>query len=234
MLELRQVQAAYGGTRILHGVDLSLKAQQRIAVLGRNGAGKTTLLRAILGLVPVSRGTMTFEGQDLTEMQVHQRAKIGIGYVPQGRQVFPKLTVADNLRAAAYGVGARDAEARLTSVLEELPVLGKKSDMRAESLSGGQQQMLAIGRALMIRPRLLLLDEPSEGIQPSIVDQIGDKILQLNAERGITVLLVEQNLEFAAEVVEDAYILDKGEVARQLPASEVLQDTDLQREYMGV
>lgn len=234
MLELRQIQAAYGDTRILHRIDLTVQTGQRVAVLGRNGVGKTTLLRTILGLVPVSGGSMTFEDRDLTAMPVHQRAQVGIGYVPQGRQVFPKLSVIDNLRAAAYGVGARDVGARLASVFDEFPVLDDKSGVRAESLSGGQQQMLAIGRALMIQPRLLLLDEPSEGIQPSIIDQIADKILRLNAERGITVLLVEQNLEFAAEVVEDAYILDKGAVARQLPASAVLEDTDLQREYMGV
>lgn len=234
MLELRQVQAGYGGTRILHGVDLSLEEGRRIAVLGRNGVGKTTLLRTVLGLVPLAGGTMRFEGRDLAKMSVHERAHARIGYVPQGRQAFPKLSVLDNLRAAAYGVRAKDADRRVDAVFDEFPVLADKAQVKAESLSGGQQQLLVIGRALMIEPRLLLLDEPSEGIQPSIVDQIGDKLLDLNAEQGITVLLVEQNLEFAAEVVEDAYILDKGEVARRLPASQVLQDTDLQREYMGV
>ncbi|MGH3441449.1 MAG: ABC transporter ATP-binding protein [Nitriliruptorales bacterium] len=234
MLELRRVQSAYGGTRVLRGVDLALESGRRIAVLGRNGAGKTTLLRTIIGLVPLAGGSMTFDGQDLSTLPVHERAHRGIGYVPQGRQVFPDLSVADNLLAAAYGVGASDADTRLASVLAEFPALRDKHAARAGSLSGGQQQMLAVGRALMSQPRLLLLDEPSEGIQPSIVDQIGDKILQLNEEWGITVLLVEQNLEFAAAVVEDAYILDMGEVARQLPAADVLEDIDLQREYMGV
>jgi ABC-type branched-subunit amino acid transport system ATPase component len=154
--------------------------------------------------------------------------------VPQGREVFPALSVLDNLRVAAYGSRRPNWSVRLEELLDEFPLLAEKRDARAGSLSGGQQQILAVARALMTEPRVLLLDEPSEGIQPSIIDQIVDTIRAMNAERGISVVLVEQNLDVAAELAGRAYVMEKGRIVRELPPRDVLQDRDLQREYMGI
>jgi urea ABC transporter ATP-binding protein UrtE len=234
MLKLEQVYAGYGGTLVLQGLSLVVGVGEIVAVLGRNGVGKSTMLKAIQGVIPTSSGRVTLDGEDLAHLPAHVRARRGLAYVPQGREVFPALSVLDNLRVAAYGSRRPNWSVRLQELLDEFPLLAAKRDARAGSLSGGQQQILAVARALMTEPRVLLLDEPSEGIQPSIVDQIVDTIRAMHAERGISVVLVEQNLDFAAELAGRAYLMEKGRIVRELPPRDVLQDRDLQREYMGI
>lgn len=234
MLEISGLHAGYDRTMVLRGIDLSLTAGERVGILGRNGVGKTTLLKTVMGLVTAAEGTIALNGQHITHARTHARARSGISYVPQGRLVFPGLTVEDNLRAAIYAMRAHEADRIVADAFEEFPILRDRRAATAGSLSGGQQQMLALARALVTQPTVLLLDEPSEGIQPSIVEQIAERIRTLNADRGITILLVEQNLDFATEVTETSYVLDKGRLVRQVPSSRVLEDTELLREYLGV
>jgi urea ABC transporter ATP-binding protein UrtE len=234
MLQVEGVTAGYGSGPVLINLDFKVSKGDRVAVLGRNGVGKTTLLRAIIGEVALRAGSVAYDGHDVSRERPHRRAQRGIAYVPQGRDIFPGLTVLDNLKVAAYGTRRKGWQTRLDEVLDEFPILREKSKLAGGGLSGGQQQILALGRALMTEPKLLLLDEPSEGIQPSIVDQIADHVRKVNHERGITVVLVEQNLEFATNIAEHAFLMDKGRVVRELPARNVLADRDLQHEYLGV
>ena len=231
MLSLREVWAGYGGSSILQGVDLDLGEGEVVAVLGRNGVGKTTLLRAIMGLVSVKSGTIELLGKDLARVPVHRRARMGLGYVPQGRDIFPRLTAHENLLVSAYANGL-DARERVDEVLAQFPGLELRLDRNGGSLSGGEQQLLALARAMIGRPKVLLLDEPSEGLQPSILDMLAERITEI-AGRGVSVLLVEQNLDFAAELAERAYIVDVGRVRRELAPSELLEDPLLQHEYIG-
>jgi len=234
LLKLDDVHSGYGKTAVLQGVTLSVDAGQRLGVLGRNGVGKSTLLRTIVGQLPITAGRLELDGRDISRRPVHDRARDGIAYVPQGRQIFPSLSVLDNLRVAAYATRRADWKVRLEDMWREFPVLERKRDDPGGSLSGGQQQILALARALMTEPRLLLLDEPSEGIQPSIVDEIAEIVTRLNETRGITVILVEQNLDFATRVVARAHLMDKGQLVRQMRATEILSDRALQHEYLGV
>ena len=234
MLRAEGVRAGYGTTPVLQDLEFSVGAGERVAVLGRNGVGKTTLLRALVGELPLMAGTVTFDGDDVSRLPAYERARRGIAYVPQGRDIFPGLTVIDNLRVAAYGTRHKDWKATLDEVLDQFPVLREKADLASSGLSGGQQQILALGRALMTRPRLLLLDEPTEGIQPSIVDSIATHVRDVNERHGITVVIVEQNLEFATRVASHANIMEKGRIVRDLSSVDVLADRQLQHEYMGV
>jgi len=232
VLSLRNVWAGYGGVPILQGIDLDLEEGEIVAVLGRNGVGKTTLLRTIMGLIPVKSGTIEFLGNDLTSIPVHRRAKLGLGYVPQGRDIFPRLTVHENLLVSAYANRVNVKE-RIEDILEEFPGLRLRLSRNGESLSGGEQQLLALARAMIAEPKVLLLDEPSEGLQPSIVDLIAEKIVEIRERLRVSVLLVEQNLDFAAELAERAYIVDVGRITRELAPSELLDDPILQHEYIG-
>ncbi|WP_406293227.1 ABC transporter ATP-binding protein [Embleya sp. NBC_00888] len=234
MLTIDNVRAGYGRTTVLHGLSLTVADGDMIAVLGRNGAGKSTLLKAVIGTVPLSSGTIKLGDQDLSRKKPHRRARAGIAYVPQGRDIFPRLSVLDNLRVAAYGTRPRDASQLLEQVLMEFPVLNAKRAEPGGGLSGGQQQILALGRALMTDPRVLLLDEPSEGIQPSIVDQIAETVCRINGERGITVVIVEQNLDFAAKIAPHAHLMDKGQIVLRVPTKNLISDRLLQHEFLGV
>lgn len=234
MLHVENLTAGYGAGPVLNDLSLTVNAGDRIAVLGRNGVGKTTLLRAIIGEILPRTGTVSFGDRDVTREPAHRRARRGIAYVPQGRDVFPGLSVLDNLKVAAYATHQKGWSDVLADVLDEFPILRQKSKLAGGGLSGGQQQILALARALMTQPRLLLLDEPSEGIQPSVVSQIADHVRSINEARGITVVLVEQNLEFATNIAEHAYLMDKGRIVRELPAKDVLTDRELQHEYLGV
>lgn len=234
MLKLDDVHAGYERTIVLRGFNLYVTEGQMVAVLGRNGVGKTTMLRAITGVIPLQAGTITFDGQDVGRLPVHERARRGIAYVPQGRDIFPGLSVVDNLRAAAYGSQQPRWNEQLDAMLDEFPVLAQRRNARGGGLSGGQQQILALARALMTSPRVLLLDEPSEGIQPSIVDQIANTLRGINERRGVTVVLVEQNLDFASQLATRAYLVDKGRVVRELLTNDILNDKDLQREHLGI
>ncbi len=209
MLTLKVVNQFYGGSHILWDVDFSIPAGSLTCLMGRNGMGKTTLLKCIMGLLPASSGSITFEGVDLRKRPAEDRARIGIGYVPQGREIFSHLTVEENLRV---GLGMRKNGARTIPprIFELFPVLKQMLNRRGGDLSGGQQQQLAIGRALVLEPKLLILDEPTEGIQPNIVHEIGDIILRLNSAEGLTVLLVEQKLPFARRVASTFCILTNG------------------------
>ena len=234
MLRAEDIRAGYGSTPVLQKLSLTVPDGARVAILGRNGVGKTTLLRALIGELPLMSGTVVLEDEDVTKLHAYERARRGLAYVPQGRDIFPGLTVLDNLRVAAYATRRKNWRATLEDVFTQFPVLREKSGLAGGGLSGGQQQILAIGRALMTQPRVLLLDEPSEGIQPSIVDQIAADVRRINDQHGITVILVEQNLEFATKIAEHAYLMDKGRIVRDLPAHDLLADRDLQHEYMGV
>jgi len=209
MLRISNLNQYYGESHTLWGVDLTLSQGTCACLMGRNGMGKTTLLKSIMGLLPIESGTLEFNGNDIAHLPAHERAHIGIGYVPQGREIFGQLTVEENLM---IGLSARkDKKKRIPEHIYELfPVLKEMLSRRGGDLSGGQQQQLAIGRALVIEPKLLILDEPCEGIQPNIVQHIGDVILKLNKEQNLTVLLVEQKLPFARRVGQEFIILDKG------------------------
>ncbi len=234
VLEVSNVTGGYGNMDVLHGVSLSIRQGERVGLLGRNGVGKTTLMRCLAGLTKVRNGRIRFNGRDLTEASAHERARQGISLVPQGRWIFPALSVGENLRVASRASGRRAHLARMDFVLEQFPALVPKLNAFGGSLSGGQQQILALGRALMTDPKLLLLDEPSEGIQPSVVSEIEDHIIRLNKTEGLTVLLVEQNLEMAVRMTTRCYLMDHGQVMREIPSAQILTDKDLQHEYMGI
>ena len=233
MLQASDLRAGYGSAAVLHGINLSLAAGERAAILGRNGVGKTTLMRALSGEISSTGGKLTFQGTDLMPLRPHERARLGIAHVPQGRDIFPKLTVAENLKVGAAAVRG-SADAKIGEVYDEFPLLAERRRARGGSLSGGQQQILALARALVSEPKLLLLDEPSEGIQPSILDEIAEAIDHINLARGITVLVVEQNLDFAARIAERGLIMDKGEIIENVAIAELHDDRDLQRTFLAL
>ena len=211
MLTVRQLSLHYGAAQALRNVSLEARAGEVTCVLGRNGVGKTSLLRAIMGQRPASGGSIVFEGRDITRMKPHERAALGVAYVPQGREIFPLLTVRENLETG-YAVLKRRERRVPDEVFELFPVLGSMLHRRGGDLSGGQQQQLAIGRALVTRPRLLVLDEPTEGIQPSIIKDIGRAISYWRSKGDLAILLVEQYFDFARELADRFIVLDRGEV----------------------
>jgi urea transport system ATP-binding protein len=222
MLEVRGLNQYYGGSHTLRGIDLSVPQGSCTALLGRNGAGKTTLLRCLIGQLPVRSGSVRLDGKDLTRLPPYDRARLGVGYVPQGREIFSRLTVAENLAVGESAAAGRAPADR--SELEALfPILKSMRSRRGGDLSGGQQQQLAIARALVARPRLLLLDEPTEGIQPSTIKEI-EKVLRTLLERGMTVLLVEQYLEFALSLAQHYAILSRGEIVERGGIAELRPD----------
>lgn len=212
MLEANNLYSYYGKSPVLQGIRLDLEPGKVLSVLGRNGVGKTTLMRSIMGLTDRVTGTLSFNGRDLVRMCTYERALLGIGYIPQGREVIPKLTVRENIVMGTYARsdGSRDIP---EFVFELFPILREFLDRRGGDLSGGQQQQLAFARALAMKPKLLLLDEPTEGIQPNLVQQIHEVIERLNQEFGLTIVLVEQNVPFARKVSDRFLVVDKGRVA---------------------
>src|SRR5690606_4461913 len=209
MLSVHGLDQYYGESHTLWSVDLEVPEGSCTCLMGRNGVGKTTWLRTIMGLVPRAAGAMTFAGVPLTRRRVGERAKLGIGYVPQGREIFPRLRVEENLRLGLVALG-RPRAPLPPRIFELFPVLRSMLHRRGGDLSGGQQQQLAIARALVLEPKLLVLDEPTEGIQPNVVQDIGDVLVRLNREEGLTVLVVEQKLQFARRVADRFVILDRG------------------------
>jgi urea transport system ATP-binding protein len=231
MLKVEQLNQYYGESHTLWDIDLELEAGKCNCIMGHNGVGKTTLLNCIMGLQAVRSGVMTFKDQDLLKTSAEKRASMGIGYVPQGRQIFPLLTVRENLQ---IGLSARPDRARQVPefIFELFPVLKDMLSRRGGDLSGGQQQQLAIGRALVVDPSLLILDEPTEGIQPNIVQEIGDIIRKLSSEIGLTVLLVEQKLPIVRRIVDNFFILDRG---RRVAAGQIDELSDeLIKKYLTV
>ena len=231
MLKLESINQYYGESHTLWDIDMNVKEGECTCLMGRNGVGKTTLLKCIMGLLPVREGIIRYLDNDLTKLTAEHRAHMGIGYVPQGRQIFPLLTVEENLRIGLQA--RRDGLKTIPDFIYQLfPVLKEMLNRRGGDLSGGQQQQLAIGRALVTDPKLLILDEPTEGIQPNIVHEIGDVIGKLNSEIGLTVLLVEQKLPFVRRVADSFIILDRG---RMMAAAKIddLND-ELIRKYLTV
>lgn len=216
MIQIDQLNQYYGESHILWDVSLAIPAGSCTCLMGRNGVGKTTLLKTIMGILPAASGSLRFEDLELTSRPAELRARLGIGYVPQGREIFPQLTVEENLR---IGLPARRDGRRAIPdmVFDFFPVLQQMLGRRGGDLSGGQQQQLAIGRALVLDPKLLILDEPTEGIQPNIVQEIGDILLRLNYEQGLTILLVEQKLPFARRVADAFAVMEKGSVVAEGP-----------------
>jgi urea transport system ATP-binding protein len=215
-LEVNDLEVCYGRTQVLFGASLTVPDNSLVCLMGRNGAGKTTLLNAIMGLLPAKSGTVRLDGKDITKLSPWHRALAGIGYVPQGHQVFPQLTTMENLQVVLERTRARDTSA-IDEALDVFPALRKLLDRNAGLLSGGQAQQLAIARALVTRPKLLILDEPTEGIQPSIILEIEDAIADLHRSSGMAILLVEQYVEFAMRLAEQFAVMEVGRIAHSGP-----------------
>jgi len=234
MLAINALEVRYGGIRALNGLSLKVPKGSIVTLIGANGAGKSTTLRTISGLVPATAGTISFDGKEITGWAAHRIVAGGLAHVPEGRLVFPDLTVKENLMMGAYLRRARkEIAADLEWVGEFFPRLKERIAQRAGTLSGGEQQMLAIGRALMGRPRCLMLDEPSLGIAPLLVETIFERLLALNKERGMTMLLVEQNATLALKVSDYAYVLETGAIQLEGPSAEIKNRPEIQAAYLG-
>ncbi len=233
LLEIEGLTSHYGRIQALKGIDLGIAEGELVALVGANGAGKTTLLRAISGVQPVSGGAIRFAGADITRLDPSRRVRLGIAQVPEGRQVFGPLPVEDNLRLGAYTRGASKATEDLDSIYAMFPALQERRDRPAGTLSGGEQQMLAIGRALMARPRLLLLDEPSMGLAPLLVEQIFAKIRDLK-ESGTTIFLVEQNAQGALTIADRGYVIETGSIVLSDRGEALLANDRVRQAYLGL
>ena len=232
MFKITNASGGYGKTVIIRDVSLQVGGGEIVALLGRNGVGKSTLMRYATGLIPALGGQVQIDGQ-LAPAAPARRAKLGLGYVPQGRYVFPRMTVSENIAvaAASNGHSGRDA---VDEALSAFPMLKPKAQDLAGGLSGGQQQVLALARALAIRPKILLLDEPTEGVQPSIIDEMAGILKQINRDRGIAILVAEQNLDFCLSIASRAYVMEKGAIRLETDRERLLADKALQQELLGV
>lgn len=233
MLRVSGLQASYGRVPILMGIDFSLDAGEYLGILGHNGMGKTTLMKALMGFLPARAGEISFTDRDITHAPPFERARAGIGYVPQGREIFPALSVMDNLRMGCVSGAGKQAAATIEAVLQEFPRLTRLLARQGGALSGGEQQLLALARCLCGNPTLVLLDEPTEGIQPSIIEEIEETLLRLRSSRGITVVLVEQNLEFIQTLSQRVLVIQKGRITGEL-APDQLDDPDIVAEFVGM
>jgi branched-chain amino acid transport system ATP-binding protein len=229
VLEVNDLHTYYGDSHVLHGVSLTVAAGEVLGILGRNGMGKTTVVRSIIGFTPPRRGLVRFKGEDITHAPPYLAVERGMGLVPQGRRVFPSLTVRENLEVARRGRGRWTLE----RVLELFPRLAERARNRANKLSGGEQQMLAIGRALMTNPDLLLMDEPTEGLAPLIVREVGQIIGELRRE-GLSLLLVEQNLPFALAVADRVHVLSRGQIVHSSTPAELAANDEVKARHLGV
>jgi branched-chain amino acid transport system ATP-binding protein len=234
VFEVRGVASGYGTAQALWDVSLRVEDGEIVTIIGPNGAGKSTLVNVLAGIHPAWEGQVILDGDDLTALKPHKVCSAGIAVVPEGRQVFPEMTVRDNLEIGAYHVAARPHRSdSYQRVCEIFPILAERGNQLAGSLSGGEQQMLAIGRALMARPRVLLLDEPSLGLAPVIVDSIFEILAEVNRE-GVAVLVVEQNVVEALELASRGYVLEQGRIVKEAPATDLLDDPDVRAAYLGV
>jgi branched-chain amino acid transport system ATP-binding protein len=232
LLSVHGLRAGYGGKPVLQGVEMDVQAGEIVAVIGRNGVGKSTLIKTMIGLLGVDAGSIRFRGGDIGGLAAHNRARLGIGYVPQGRDMFPRMTVEDNLRVGE-SISGRATPADYERIYDNFPILRERRRQVAGTLSGGQQQQLAIGRVLLGKPALVLLDEPSEGIQPSIVQDIARIGVDLNRTTGIAIVLVEQNIDMIRAMAQRCYVMDKGRIVAEL-TPEMLDDRDIVRRYLSV
>ena len=234
ILSLVDVHAGYDGVPVVFGVSLEVMPGELVAVVGANGAGKSTTLRSIAGLNNPIQGSIRFAGRDISRMRAHQTLALGISYVPEGRRVFPKLSVAENLSLGAYTEkSAAEVRRRLDEMMRLFPVLGERARQTAETLSGGEQQMLAIARGLMSRPRLLMLDEMSLGLMPTLVEKMMETVVAINRS-GVTVLLVEQMVQEALEIAHRGYVLQSGRIVQSGPSRELLDSEEIRKAYMGM
>ena len=233
MLEIKNLFVSYGMMEVLHGISLKVEDKELVSVIGPNGAGKSTLIKTVMGLVKPTSGQILYNGQDITHLPAHKRAGLGIGYVPEGRRVFAKLTVEETLRMGAYERKEKKKIAdNIAKVYEIFPRLGERKDQLASTMSGGEQQMLAIGRALMLSPRMLLIDEGSMGLMPIMVNTCFDVIKKLN-DGGITILVVEQNANKALKVAHRGYVLETGNIIISDTAENMRKDDTVQKAYLG-
>ena len=232
LLELADLCSGYGSTPVLQGIDLSVQLGEIVAVIGRNGVGKTTMMRCLIGQLRAWSGSIRFKGNEISSRPPEVRAHLGFGYIPQGREVFPRMTVEENLRVGEM-IGAR-TDAKLHDIVYEFfPILAERRQQKAGTMSGGQQQQLAIGRAMIGNPGLLLLDEPTEGIQPSIVQDITRVMQRVNRELGTTILFVEQNLDVILALAHRCYVMDKGRIVAERSAEE-LQDREVAKRDLQI
>ena len=233
MLEIKDLFVSYGMMEVLHGISLKVEDRELVSVIGPNGAGKSTLIKTVMGLVKPTSGQILYNGQDITNLPAHKRAGLGIGYVPEGRRVFAKLTVEENLRMGAYELKDKKKIAEnMDRVYEIFPRLGERKNQLASTMSGGEQQMLAVSRALMLSPQMLLIDEVSMGLMPIMVNTCFDVIKKLN-DQGITILVVEQNANKALKVADRGYVLETGDIVLSDTAENLRKDDTVQRAYLG-
>jgi branched-chain amino acid transport system ATP-binding protein len=232
MLKVTELRSGYGRIPILAGITLTVGAGEFVGILGHNGMGKSTLLRTLMGYLPMTGGEITFEGQSLRGLSPTARARLGIGYVPQGREIFPSLSVYENLRMGCL-MAKQDEPSTIKSILAEFPRLERLLDRPGAALSGGEQQLLALARCLCGAPKFILLDEPTEGIQPSIIEEMIETLQKLGQQRSLTILLVEQNLNFITSLSQRVLILQKGMIIREVPPN-VVRDRAMMEEYVGM
>jgi branched-chain amino acid transport system ATP-binding protein len=232
MLNVTDLRSGYGRIPILAGITLSVAAGEFVGILGHNGMGKSTLLRTLMGYLPTTAGDITFEGKSLRGLSPTARARLGIGYVPQGREIFPSLSVYENLRMGCL-MARQDESATIKSILEDFPRLERLLERPGGALSGGEQQLLALARCLCGGPKFILLDEPTEGIQPSIIEEMIETLQRLGRQRSLTILLVEQNLNFITSLSQRVLILQKGLIIREVPPN-VAKDRAMMEEYVGM
>jgi urea transport system ATP-binding protein len=232
LLDVRNITAGYGSTPILRGIDLAIQPSEIVAVIGRNGVGKTTMMRSLIGQLRVWQGSIKLNGREISALPPERRAQNGIGYIPQGREVFPRMTVEENL-AIGEMINHNRGRKLYDLVYGYFPILAERKRQAAGTMSGGQQQQLAIGRALIGNPDLLLLDEPSEGIQPSIIEEIARVMQTINKDLGTTILFVEQNLDMIMAMTQRCYVMDKGRIVAELP-SQALADRDVVKRHLQI
>ena len=233
MLKITNLQASYGGSLVLQGVDMEVPPGHIVALMGRNGVGKTTLMKSVVGLVPPRSGHVLLDGKDITRLPPHQISNLGVSYVPQGKEIFQSFTVYENLRLGIVKFKRKDRTIP-QDIFDYFPILEERKNQKAGSFSGGEQQMLAIARALVSNPKILLLDEPSEGIQPSIVKEIREILVKINREKGVTILIVEQNVDLIMDVAKECFFMEKGKIVDQSETDHLREDDSLITQYLAL
>lgn len=233
MLKIENLHSSYGGSLILQGVDMEVSAGRIVALMGRNGVGKTTLLKSLVGLLPPRDGRVLLDGKEIVGLPPHQISNLGISYVPQGKGIFQSFSVYENLRLGVVKYKRKDRNIP-QEIFDYFPILEKRKSQRAGSFSGGEQQMLAIARALVSNPRILLLDEPTEGIQPIIVDEIGRILVKINEEKGVTILIVEQNVDLIMDIAHDCFFMEKGRITDYCEKDHLRKDDSLITQYLAL